>query len=128
YFICFYVAAELIGLGRLFENAFTIPYTAGILISLVLVIVNIILGGFSGFAFSGFIRGLFLLATIVIVPWYALGALHIAPSDTYFLLPTIHRLIPDYSWNTFFSIFTLAAGWGLGYFGSPHILINFMGI
>ena len=32
------------------------------------------------------------------------------------------------TWATLSSIVLLSTGWGLGYFGSPHILINFMAI
>ncbi|MEN9654047.1 MAG: putative symporter ycgO, partial [Chlamydiota bacterium] len=37
-------------------------------------------------------------------------------------------LIPDWSLHTGWQIFLTAAGWGLGYFGQPHILTKFMGI
>lgn len=127
YFICFYVAAELIGLGRLFESSFNISYTAGIFISLFLVVLNIGLGGFSGVVVSSFIRGLFLLFSIIIVPLCAYDSLNLSWSN-FSRIPFFSFLIPDFSLNTLFAITTLAGGWGLGYFGSPHILINFMGI
>jgi sodium/proline symporter len=37
-------------------------------------------------------------------------------------------LFPDFSAKTLWEIFAVAAGWGLGYFGQPHIITKFMGI
>ena len=37
-------------------------------------------------------------------------------------------LFPDNSLKTWFDIIGMTAGWGLGYFGQPHIITKFMGI
>lgn len=131
FFIVYYVGAELVGLGRLFETTFGINYNAGVGISILLVVANILLGGFTARAWSDMFRGLFLLAMIILVPIVALYNLPVtAPAVASQLSATalFHQLIPDYSWATVQKILLLSMGWGLGYFGSPHILINFMGI
>src|SRR5690606_38233399 len=38
------------------------------------------------------------------------------------------NLIPNYSFGTIISILLSLFGWGLGYFGLPHIVTKFMGI
>ena len=130
YFTIYYIGAELVGLGRLFETTFGIAYNVGISISITLVVVNIIIGGFIAAAWGDSIRGLFLAAMIVAVPVTALWYLNVNPLH----LPMVtlqtfgNALIPEFSWRTLSSILLLSCGWGLGYFGSPHILINFMGI
>ena len=130
FFITYYVGAELIGLGRLFQTTFEIDYNIGIAISMALVIANILLGGFTALAWSDMFRGLFLLFMILLVPWVAvthsIGVCK-ALSDASFA-GFYRSLIPDYSWATISRILLLSTGWGLGYFGSPHILINFMAI
>jgi sodium/proline symporter len=130
FFISFYIAAELIGLGRLFETTFGINYNLGIAISIFLVVLNILIGGFVALAWSDLFRGLFLLAMIVLVPVVAVT--HVGNwqtiSSSLSLSAFTSKLIPDYSLATLSNILLLATGWGLGYFGSPHILINFMGI
>ncbi len=128
YFITFYVGAELIGLGRLFETTFGINYNVGIGISIVLVVINILLGGFVALAWSDMFRGLFLLAMILLVPFVALHRLPYGSVSSLSLSQFTHALVPDYTWATLSSIILLSTGWGLGYFGSPHILINFMAI
>ncbi len=130
YFLVYYIGAELVGLGRLFETTFGIPYNVGISISGTLVVVNIIIGGFIAAAWSDAIRGLFLAAMICIVPVVALTTLTVSPLSMGQLSVGgfFHALVPDFSWHTISSILLLSMGWGLGYFGSPHILINFMSI
>ncbi|MBA3751375.1 sodium/proline symporter [Candidatus Dependentiae bacterium] len=130
YFIIFYVSAGLIGLGRLFESTFGINYALGIAISIVLVVLNILIGGFSAIAWGDMLRGVFLLSMILMVPFLALNSL----SGRAQLLAQINvsqlfsSLIPDYSWAALKSILLLSMGWGLGYFGSPQILKHFMSI
>ena len=130
FFIVFYIGAELIGLGRLFETTFGIDYNLGIAVSMFLVVLNILLGGFVALAWSDMFRGLFLLAMISLVPFVALNNLPNAGVSLHHInfAHILNALIPDYSWATISSILLLSTGWGLGYFGSPHILINFMGI
>lgn len=130
FFIIFYIAAELIGLGRLFESTFGINYNLGIAISITLVILNIFIGGFTAVAWSDLFRGLFLLAMIIIVPIVSIAHLggFFACSKYVSLSLICSKLVPNFSLNTLSSILLLTMGWGLGYFGSPYILVHFMGI
>lgn len=130
YFIIFYIGAGLIGLGRLFETTFGINYTLGIAISIILVVLNLLIGGFAALAWGDMFRGLFLLIMILIVPLVALRSLSGGADLLSSLQPStiVQALIPDYSFATLKSILLLSMGWGLGYFGSPHILMNFMSI
>jgi sodium/proline symporter len=126
FFLSFYIAAGLLGLGRLFESIFGLSYHYGIALSIFIVVINILIGGFIAVAWGDMFRGLFLLAMILIVPIVAWSKMAMHPD---FNLQTLsHTLIPSVSYGTLSQILTLALGWGLGYFGSPHILINFMGI
>lgn len=130
FFLSFYIAAELIGLGRLFETTFSINYNIGIALSILLVVFNIFIGGFVALAWSDLFRGLFLLFMITLVPVVAISHIggisghiaHISFSDI------ASKLVPSFDLSTLSSILLLMMGWGLGYFGSPHILINFMSI
>lgn len=129
-FLCFYIAAELIGLGRLFENTFELNYNIGIAISIGLVVLNTLIGGFIAVAWSDMFRGIFLLLMICLVPMVALkhtgGLSQLVSIAQARAIPL--QLFPDYSWITLGTIMSVVMGWGLGYFGSPHILMNFMAI
>ncbi len=127
-FFTFYIASSLVGLGRLFASAFGISYHAGIVLGLVSALGYTLLGGFIAVAWCDLFQGLFLLAAIVIVPVYTLYTLGSAES---ILVAAQARALPLTLFpslqDTFNSIL-LAASWGLGYFGQPHILTNFMAI
>lgn len=124
-FFTFYIASGVVGLGRLFESAFEITYHMGIVIGLCTVMLYTLIGGFVAAAWCDLFQGLFLLFMIILVPVTAL-----------FNTTGIAGIIQAYQAHVFqfsflhnmpYGLF-LAAGWGLGYFGQPHILVNFMGI
>ncbi|HSC25027.1 MAG TPA: sodium/proline symporter [Candidatus Babeliales bacterium] len=124
-FFTFYIASGLVGLGRLFESAFEIQYHTGIVIGLCTAILYTLIGGFIAAAWCDLFQGIFLLCMIILVPLVAL-----------FNTSGISGIIDAYQMHVFHFSFIqnmpyglfLAAGWGLGYFGQPHILVNFMGI
>jgi sodium/proline symporter len=67
---------------------------------------------------------------ILIVPLFGYAALDNGITDIshYAHLKNISlSLIPE-SYEKLLSSFLVACGWGLGYFGQPHILVSFMGI
>jgi sodium/proline symporter len=124
-FFTFYIASGVVGLGRLFESAFDITYHMGIVIGLCTVMLYTLIGGFVAAAWCDLFQGIFLLFMIILVPVAALfnttgiAAIAQAYQAHVFQFSFIH--------NMPYGLF-LAAGWGLGYFGQPHILVNFMGI
>src|SRR5581483_3183777 len=70
YFFTCYIASSIVGLGRLFEAAFGIDYSIGIVVGLVCAMTYVLLGGFIAVAWCDLFQGLFLLAAIVVVPVY----------------------------------------------------------
>ncbi len=127
-FFTFYIASGLVGIGRLFESTFAINYHIGIIIGLTIGLLYTLFGGFIAIAWSDFFQGLFLLAMIVFVPAYAFSTINGIPA-------IINAARAKHISTSLLSSPTdmvrallLACGWGLGYFGQPHILINFMGI
>lgn len=127
-FFTFYIASGLVGLGRLFATIFAINYHTGILISLATVLIFTLCGGFLAVVWTNLFQGIFLLAAIIIVPLYAWFA-----NDTGLSLVSAAavRQVPLSLFNdipTTIRALLLSVGWGLGYFGQPHILVNFMGI
>ncbi|MCB1107352.1 MAG: sodium/proline symporter [Chlamydiia bacterium] len=126
-FYAIYIAAGLIGLGTLAESLFGIPYFFGILIGIGIVVAYVLMGGFRTLAWLDLFQGLFLLGVILIVPCIilfkggGLSSIAIATTQKPSLFPSLKGL-------TLFQIITMSLGWGLGYFGQPHILTKFMGI
>jgi len=125
YFVI-YIATGLIGIGRLFEADFGISYNNGILLGALLTGTYILIGGFLAAAWCNLFQGLFLLSTIILVPLYAYNYIGGFPA----IQIATHSKMFTFFGSGFDSLsyLLLAVGWGLGYFGQPHVLINFMGI
>lgn len=127
-FFTFYISSGLVGMGRIFEGTFQITYFHGVLIGLLAALVYTIIGGFFAVAWCNLFQGIFMLIMLLIVPVYG-----------YFLVGGASSIIDaahaqHVSLNLFPSAYSLMqsllliGGWGLGYFGQPHILVYFMGI
>lgn len=130
FFFTFYISSGLVGMGILVESLFGLNYTIGISIGLFIVVAYVFLGGYRTIAWIDLFQGFFLLAVIVAIPVMLLhqagGLAPIMSAVKAKNLPS--SLFPNFAPMTIFSQLMIAIGWGLGYFGQPHILTKFMGI
>jgi len=82
------------------------------------------LGGFSAVCWTDFFQGMLMLAALMLAPIFALFMINSGKVAT-----TVAQLPEGY-----FNFFTnwkdvvSGLGWGLGYFGMPHIIIRFMSL
>lgn len=127
-FFTFYIASGFVGIGRLFESAFNIDYALGVILGVLVTIAYILFGGFLAVSWCNLLQGIFLLIVILVVPFFAylkIGSLSTITSAIYAKNISM-SLLP--SFTSLANVIFLTFGWGLGYFGQPHILVNFMGI
>jgi SSS family solute:Na+ symporter len=129
-FLTHYLSAGLIAMGNLFESLFGLDYFIGLSIAVFVVVIYTFLGGFTTVAWTDLFQGIFLLFMIILVPYMAYSKIdgwgqivQVAQNQGISL-----SLTPGANFDSFFSISSLALGWGLGYFGMPHIITKFMGI
>ncbi|MBS0653240.1 MAG: sodium/proline symporter [Verrucomicrobia bacterium] len=129
-FYTIYISSGLVGLGVLLETLFNLNYNIGILIGILIVVPYVFTGGYVTLAWIDLFQGIFLMCVIIFVPFYLLpkvgGWAGINQAVTTQKLTL--ALFPDFSAKTWFQIISMTAGWGLGYFGQPHIVTKFMGI
>ena len=129
-FFTFYISSGLVGLGILVESLFNLNYLIGITIGLLIVVTYVFLGGYRTVAWIDLFQGFFLLGVIVFIPTVLL--MHIGGIGPVMNAVSAKNLstalFPNFSPKTLFHLVLAAAGWGLGYFGQPHILTKFMGI
>ncbi len=128
-FFMFYISAGLVALGILFESLFHVSCIVGIIFGTIVVFYTL-LGGYLSISWIDFFQGTFLLTTIIMVPLFAIGRIDGISSITAAAQAKniSLSLIPSFSWESIQKMIFAAAGWGLGYFGQPHILTKFMGI
>lgn len=130
-FICCYLCAGLIAMGFLLESVFNANYYWGMSCAALVVMGYTFAGGFVTVAWTDLFQALFLLVMITLVPFTALeylGAdwttLQAAAAAQKIPLNPLGEMTP----LALFELLLLAMGWGLGYFGQPHIITKFMGI
>ena len=128
---CFYAASSVYACGLLFNTLIpSLSKEVTMIISTVIILAYTLLGGFNAVCWTDFFQGLLMLAALMIVPIVALFVLNatgnlepvVTPENYYNLLSS-----GKFDWQSIASILT-GLGWGLGYFGMPHILIRYMAV
>ena len=119
-----YAASSIKACGTLFNTVLGIDATVAMYIAAVIIICYTFLGGFSAVCWTDFFQGLLMLGALLIAPIFALAIIKADGSAV-----TMGQL-PDNYWNLFTNWKDVLSGlgWGLGYFGMPHIIIRFMSL
>lgn len=129
-FYTIYISAGLVGMGFLTETLFSIGYEVGISIGILVVIPYVFFGGYRTLAWIDLFQGLFLMCVVIFVPLYLMpqiggfSGIQAAAETKKITL----SLLPNFSALSVLEVILLATGWGIGYFGQPHIVTKFMGI
>ncbi len=130
-FFLIYTSAGLVAGGKLFEAVFGMDYRLAVLIGALVIVVYASLGGFMAVCWTDAIQGVLMIVALMAAPWLAIRAAGGLSS----WLPLVRGASPTaLNWfggsesriGALELVSTL--GWGLGYFGMPHIIIRFMAI
>ncbi|MDY7116011.1 sodium/proline symporter PutP [Halomonas sp. SSL-5] len=136
-FFAVYTASGLVAGGKLFESAFAgifniggmSDYASGVVITLGIVLVYTVIGGFLAVSLTDFVQGCIMMLALVIMPAVVLfgegGGGYSQASQT------LNEVDPTLlTWTEGLTIvgWLSAVTWGLGYFGQPHIIVRFMAI
>lgn len=131
-FFIIYTSSGFVAAGKLFNTIFGIPYLHALLLGAFVVVFYTFLGGFSAVALTDFIQGTMMFFTVLYVPMAATIALG-GPMPTLDILSKegsdFFSFFPDSTGVSALLVMIVSSlGWGLGYFGQPHILVKFMAI
>ena len=131
-FFIIYTSSGFVAAGKLFNTIFGIPYLHALLLGAFVVVFYTFLGGFSAVALTDFIQGTMMFFTVLYVPVAATIALG-GPMPTLDILSKegsdFFSFFPDSTGISALLVMIVSSlGWGLRYFGQPHILVKFMAI
>ncbi len=119
-----YAASSMKACGTLFHTVIGIDATLAMYLAAAIIVGYTFLGGFSAVCWTDFFQGMLMLAALLIAPIFALivikgGGAAESVAD-----------LPANYWNLFSSWKDIVSGlgWGLGYFGMPHIIVRFMSV
>jgi sodium/proline symporter len=131
-FFLFYVGSGLIAGGKLFNEVFGFDYQTAVFVSVALILLYTLFGGFLAVSWTDVFQGILMLLALVAVPVLVISQF----GGTGQFADQINQQNPQLlniftsaegqalGWMTIIS----TMGWGLGYFGQPHILARFKAI
>ncbi|WP_281645936.1 sodium/proline symporter PutP [Parendozoicomonas sp. Alg238-R29] len=131
-FFLFYTSAGLVAGGKLFETAFGLDYRIAVIVGAISVISYTLFGGYLAVCWTDFVQGLMMAAALVAVPLVVIDQVGgfqqmVQTLDDH--NPALLNPFTDKAGEPLDMILVLSLlGWGLGYFGQPHILARFKGI
>ena len=139
FFACFtvYVASGFVAGASVFTTVFpSLSTQTAMIVFAVAMLVCTFLGGFKAVCWTDFFQGILMLIAVLAVPIVIVSTMEMNPAA----LETVYTYtdgasgavttcefgtgIFSSSWKDIVS----GLGWGLGYFGMPHILVRFMSI
>ena len=119
-----YAASSMKACGTLFNTVLGINASTAMYIAAAIIVAYTFLGGFSAVCWTDFFQGLLMLAALLVAPIFALGLINAGKgAETAAQLPAGYWSLFS-SWQDIVS----GLGWGLGYFGMPHIIVRFMAV
>ena len=115
-----YAASSIKACGTLFNTVMGLDTTIAMYLAAAIIIGYTFLGGFSAVCWTDFFQGMLMLGALLIAPIFAASMLDLSTAGD----------MPENYWNAFASWKDIVSGlgWGLGYFGMPHIIIRFMSL
>ncbi|MEN8154691.1 MAG: sodium/proline symporter [Acidobacteriota bacterium] len=125
-FMTAYVAAQFNAGAKALSTAMNLPLILSLIISALLILVYMVLGGYIAVAYNDVVRAVIMLIGLVVFP--IIGLIKIGGLNV--LLETLEKLNPS-----LIDPFSLAAGVFVGYLGiglgspgQPHIIVRYMSI
>ena len=133
-----YAASSIKACGTLFNTVMDIDPTVAMYIAAFIIVAYTFFGGFAAVCWTDFFQGLLMMAALMLVPI----VVYFGHSEL--LDPTALETVYEYTdaatgavtqcafgggiFNASWQDIVSGLGWGLGYFGMPHILVRFMSI
>jgi sodium/proline symporter len=131
-FFLFYVGSGLIAGGKLFNEVFGFDYHVSVFVSVTLILVYTLFGGFLAVSWTDVFQGLLMLLALACVPVMVIsqsGGVGDFASQISQTNPEFLNMFTDANGDALgLMVIVSTMGWGLGYFGQPHILARFMAL
>jgi len=126
-----YSASSIKACGILFNTVLGINANFAMYIAGFVIIGYTMMGGFKAVCWTDFFQGLLMLGALLIAPIFALALVesgHAVSTSVSFPANYWNFLSSGgWNWSSWADILS-GLGWGLGYFGMPHIIIRYMAI
>ena len=128
---CVYSASSLYVCGTLANTVLGVEPRMAMIVATIVIVVYTFLGGFSAVCWTDFFQGMLMLGALMIIPVFCA----VLMGSPFFVEP--QGTLPPHYWNWLSSgkldwkstsDILSGLGWGLGYFGMPHILVRYLAV
>jgi sodium/proline symporter len=131
-FFLFYTSSGLVAGGKLFAAVFGMPYQWAVIAGAAAILAYTTFGGFLAVSWTDLLQGLLMVLALSVTAIMGLQQTGWFITDTgshHAIDPVLLDPFKDINGQELSVIAWLSlVGWGLGYFGQPHILVRFMAI
>ncbi|MBP5427894.1 MAG: sodium/proline symporter [Clostridia bacterium] len=127
---CVYGASSISACGSLLNTLFGLDPRGGMAIATAIIIAYVFLGGFNAVCWTDFFQGLLMLGALMLTPIVAVAMLGTSGAIADGTIPAhFYNFLSSgkFDWASVSTILT-GLGWGLGYFGMPHIIVRYISI
>lgn len=129
---CVYSASSIVACGDLFKTVLDVDPKIAMSVATAIIVLYTFLGGFNAVCWTDFFQGLLMLGALLLCPIIALFSLkagNFIPEGSAALPDHYYNILSSGSlnWASIADIIT-GFGWGLGYFGMPHIIVRYISI
>lgn len=126
-FFAIYAASGMAAGGKMFESAFGAGYHTGLYVTLAVIVLYTLIGGFLAVSTTDFVQGVIMFIALILVPVVAFTDI----GGDFSVVDEVKKIDPSmfniFTGESVLGIIGLLA-WSVGYFGQPHIIIRFMAI
>ncbi len=128
-FFLIYTASGFNAAAKLIENVFGIKYHIGLTVGAIVILIYTFMGGYFAVVWTDFFQGMLMFFALLIVPIIAYAAIG-GDSFTAITSQKVGYMNLMANGSEPYKLVDIISnlGWGLGYFGMPHILVRFMSI
>lgn len=130
-FFLVYTSSQFSAAAKLFSSTFGLNYTTGLILGAAIIVCYTALGGFSAVCWTDAIQGAIMFFALLAVPFmalYSMGGIGEVSTRLAEITPDSLGFFPMKDGAINSMLLASGLGWGLGYFGQPHILTRFMAI
>lgn len=127
---CIYTASSISACGDVFTSIIEgANKNVVMIVASVIILLYTILGGFKAVCWTDFIQGIIMLIALMAVPIIANIIINTNNIDAFQASDNYYNLLSSgkFDYKSISDIIT-GLGWGLGYFGMPHILVRYMSV
>lgn len=124
-FFTIYCASGIVAGARLFESTFGLSYGTALWAGAAATIIYTFIGGFLAVSWTDTVQATLMIFALILTPVIVIIAVGGVSSSMLVIAakdPQYNDLFKGMDWVAILSLL----GWGLGYFGQPHILARFM--